>query len=127
VLVGHSGVVKSRLVNRLLPAADRRTGAVNAVTGRGRHTTAAALALPYGEHGWLIDTPGIRSFGLAHLDRDGLVRAFPDLAGGVASCPSDCDHLDKSVCALDSWVAAGHAHPERLDSLRRLLTARDAD
>jgi ribosome biogenesis GTPase len=125
VLVGHSGVGKSTLVNRLL-GAEQRTGTVNAVTGRGRHVTSAALALRYGEGGWLIDTPGVRSFGLAHLDYSGLVRAFPDLAAGAAGCPTDCDHLDPSVCALDAWVAAGHAHPERLDSLRRLLAVREA-
>ncbi len=127
VLLGHSGVGKSTLVNRLLPGASQRTSAVNAVTGRGRHTTSGAVALPYGEHGWLIDTPGIRSFGLAHVDRDALVRAFPDLAGGVAECPTDCDHIDSTVCGLDAWIATGHAHAERLDSLRRLLHARDAD
>jgi ribosome biogenesis GTPase len=127
VLVGHSGVGKSTLVNQLLPDAGQRTGPVNAVTGRGRHTTSAAVALAYDEHSWVIDTPGIRSFGLAHLDTDGLVRAFPDLAGGVADCPTDCHHLDPTVCGLDAWVAAGRAHPKRLDSLRRLLVARDED
>lgn len=126
VLVGHSGVGKSTLVNALVPDAEQRVGLVNAKTGRGRHTTTAAIALPFPGGGWVIDTPGIRSFGLAHVARDPLVRAFPDLAPGTAECPSDCDHLEPGICTLDEWVAAGYAHPERLESLRRLLIARDA-
>lgn len=126
VLVGHSGVGKSTLVNALVPDAAQRVGEVNAKTGRGRHTTTAAIALPFPGGGWVIDTPGVRSFGLAHVARDPLVRAFPDLSPGTAECPGDCDHLDPEVCGLDAWVAGGHAHPERLDSLRRLLVARDA-
>jgi ribosome biogenesis GTPase len=54
-----------------------------------------------------------------------LVSCFPDLAGGTARCPSDCDHLDPSVCELDNWVAEGHASALRLDSMRRLLVTRD--
>jgi ribosome biogenesis GTPase len=126
VLVGHSGVGKSTLVNALVPDAEQRVGEVNLKTGRGRHTTTAAIALPFPGGGWVIDTPGIRSFGLAHVGRDPLVRAFPDLAPGTAECAGNCDHLDPEVCALDDWVAGGHAHPERLESMRRLLTARDA-
>jgi ribosome biogenesis GTPase len=126
VLVGSSGVGKSTLVNALVPDAVQRIGAVSVATGKGIHTTTAALALPLPGGGWVVDTPGVRSFGLAHLDRDRLVACFPDLAAGTADCPGDCDHLDPQVCELDAFVAAGHAHPERLDSLRRLLTARDA-
>lgn len=126
VLVGSSGVGKSTLVNALVPDADQRIGEVSARTGKGQHTTTAALALPLPGGGWVVDTPGIRSFGLAHVDRDRMVACFPDLAGGVANCPTDCDHLDLEVCELDAWVAAGHAAPERLDSLRRLLVTRDA-
>lgn len=124
VLVGHSGVGKSTLVNRLVPDAARRVGHVNEVTGRGRHTSSSAVALPFGPDGWLIDTPGIRSFGLAHVPADKLLGTFGDLAPGTAGCPSDCDHLDPSVCALDAWVAAGHADGRRLESLRGLLAAR---
>jgi len=127
VLVGHSGVGKSTLVNALVPLALRATGVVNDVTGRGRHTSssAVALALPDDE-GWIIDTPGIRSFGLAHVDPARIIQHFPDLEPGTAQCPRGCTH-DEEECALDDWVdsgSAGPAGPSRLDSLRRLLRAR---
>jgi ribosome biogenesis GTPase / thiamine phosphate phosphatase len=125
VLVGSSGVGKSTLVNALVPDAAQRIGEVSERTGKGRHTTTAAIALPLPGGGWVVDTPGIRSFGLAHLSRERLIECFPDLAAGTAACPSDCDHLDTTVCELDAWVAAGHASPQRLDSLRRLLVTRD--
>ncbi|HEU5033174.1 MAG TPA: ribosome small subunit-dependent GTPase A [Mycobacteriales bacterium] len=127
VFVGTSGVGKSTLVNALVPDAGQRVGLVSAATGKGMHTTTAAIALPLPDGGWVVDTPGVRSFGLAHVDRERLVRCFPDLVGGTAECPGDCDHLDPDVCGLDEWVDAGHAHPERLDSLRRLLVSRAAD
>ncbi|MEN2421752.1 ribosome small subunit-dependent GTPase A [Streptomyces rimosus] len=123
--VGHSGVGKTTLVNALVPDRKRATGHVNAVTGRGRHTTTSALALPLpDDSGWVIDTPGVRSFGLHHVDPSRVVLAFPDLAPGTAGCPRACSH-DEPDCALDQWVADGHADPARLYSLRRLLATRE--
>ena len=131
VLVGHSGVGKSTLVNGLVPGALRATGIVNDTTGRGRHTSTNAVALRLrgadgSDDGWVIDTPGIRSFGLAHIDVDRIIDHFPDLADGTDGCPRGCTH-DEEECALDAWVAEGHAGPagaSRLESLRRLLSSR---
>ncbi len=88
VLVGHSGVGKSTLVNNLVPSADRVIGHVNAVTGRGRHTSTSVVALHLPDGGMIIDTPGIRSFGLAHVDVDRVINAFPDLGALTAGVPS---------------------------------------
>ncbi|HEU5353185.1 MAG TPA: ribosome small subunit-dependent GTPase A [Actinocrinis sp.] len=206
VLVGHSGVGKSTLVNALVPDADRAIGHVNDVTGRGRHTSTSAVALRLPEYipapaqvaeskvtepegadaerngpntaepkpsrrarkaaanarqanpwtqpilfddeeldalrerdaeprvlpeGWVIDTPGVRSFGLAHVSPDRVVEAFPDLAAVTAECPRGCTHAaDAPDCALDEWLAGlppGSAElavaEARVDSVRRLLTA----
>ena len=128
VLVGHSGVGKSTLVNALVPDALRAVGVVNDTTGRGRHTStnAVALRLPGDDDGWVLDTPGIRSFGLAHIDVDHIIDHFPDLAAGTDGCPRGCTH-DEPECALDEWVEQGHAGaagPSRLESLRRLLSSR---
>jgi ribosome biogenesis GTPase len=129
VLVGHSGVGKSTLVNALVPDADRATGHVNEVTGRGRHTSTSAVALELPGGGWVIDTPGVRSFGLAHVDPQRVIHAFPDLEAGTQECPRACTH-DEDDCGLDDYVATGAAGPggrARLDSLRRLLRSRTDD
>ncbi len=130
VLVGHSGVGKSTLVNALVPEAERSIGVVNVVTGRGRHTSTSAVALRLPERsGWVIDTPGVRSFGLAHIEPDGILAAFENLADVAVNCPRGCTHLeDAPDCALDDWVASDAAEQElraaRVNSFRRLLTAR---
>jgi ribosome biogenesis GTPase len=126
VMVGSSGVGKSTLVNALVPDAHRDVGIVNAVTGRGRHTSTSAfmLALPDGA-GWIIDTPGIRSFGLAHVQPEDLIGAFPDLDEMTEDCPRGCTHgTDEPECGLDEAVADGQTDPERVASFRRLLSAR---
>ena len=92
VLVGHSGVGKSTLVNLLVPDADRTTSHVNVVTGRGRQTSTSAMVLELPGGGWIIDTPGFRSFGLAHVEVRHVITAFPDLDEVSADCPRGCTH-----------------------------------
>jgi ribosome biogenesis GTPase len=125
-MFGHSGVGKSTLVNRLVPEAQRATAQVSAV-GKGRHTSSTAVALPLPEGGWVVDTPGVRSLGLAHVTPDNIVMAFPDFFDATAGCPPSCGHRGPPQdpdCALDPLVAAGAATPGRLASLRRLLASR---
>jgi ribosome biogenesis GTPase len=135
VLIGQSGVGKSTLVNDLIPSASRAVGSVNPVTGRGRHTSSSAVALELpplrsrsasaatgsgpGDGGWLIDTPGVRSFGLGHVSTSRVVEAFGDLP--TDDCPAGCDHLGPG-CSLDEWAGL-HGATARLASLRRLLNS----
>jgi ribosome biogenesis GTPase / thiamine phosphate phosphatase len=143
VFVGHSGVGKSTLVNALIPGADRAIGAVNLVTGRGRHISSSAIALqlpdppdsaqqsvsgghggvvPPAQQSWVIDTPGVRSFGLSHVSRDRIIAAFDDLRAIAEDCPRGCRHDDAAPeCALDAAVANGDLSPSRLESFRRML------
>ncbi|MFC9355567.1 ribosome small subunit-dependent GTPase A [Rhodococcus sp. NPDC057014] len=121
-LIGHSGVGKSTLVNRLVPDADRAVGVVSGV-GKGRHTSTQSVALPLPSGGWVIDTPGIRSFGLAHISPENVVAAFSDLAAAIEDCPRGCTHLGPPAdpeCALDHLEGKA---AKRVDAVRHLLTA----
>ena len=123
VLFGQSGVGKSTLVNQLVPDAYRAVADVSGV-GKGRHTSSSAIALPLPGGGTVVDTPGVRSFGLGAVTPARVLAAFPDLAEAAQSCPPGCTHLSgEPRCALDARVATGEATAARLDSLRRLLGA----
>ncbi len=121
VFVGHSGVGKSTLVNRLIPGAGRATAEVSELTGKGRHTSTSAIAMELPGGGWIIDTPGVRSFGISHVQTASILGAFPDLAEIAEDCPRGCSHITGVIeCALDDAVAAGRLSPERLASFRRM-------
>ena len=121
-LIGHSGVGKSTLVNRLVPDANRAVGIVSGV-GKGRHTSTQSVALPLAGGGWVIDTPGIRSFGLAHISPENVVAAFSDLAAAIEDCPRGCTHLGPPAdpeCKLD--LLEGKS-ARRVVAVRQLLEA----
>lgn len=160
VLIGHSGVGKSTLLNAILGHEARITGDVNETTGRGRHTSSNAVAFPlakrqsspedgnlhrheYGyeerhenrsdssdesdsrgkshsDSGWLIDTPGVRSFGLRHIDPNRVIGAFGELHNVIARCPKNCSH-DEATCALNEWLVTHPQGENRVSNLRRLL------
>ncbi|GAA4737218.1 ribosome small subunit-dependent GTPase A [Amnibacterium soli] len=137
VAVGHSGVGKSTLVNALVPEAQRATGVVNAVTGRGRHTSSSSIALRlYATEeeraaglpaaGWVIDTPGIRSFGLGHVDPANILRSFAARSRPVEDPPDGIALADAHDWEIVDRVSAGElgdAGRRRLESLQRLLDA----
>ncbi|MDO4241624.1 MAG: ribosome small subunit-dependent GTPase A [Microbacteriaceae bacterium] len=172
VFMGHSGVGKSTLINALVPEANRATGHVNEVTGRGRHTSSSSVALRLpalqstGEEqietwdeqtetgkkistlqtisetdkkptlqinknaaSWVIDTPGVRSFGLGHVTAKNVISGFTDLAEIIAKCPRGCDHgaasPDCELTIAEAENTLEQAQQARLDSLRRLLATAD--
>jgi len=125
VAVGHSGVGKSTLVNELVPGADRAVGDVNEVTGRGRHTSSSSSALLLPRGGWIIDTPGVRSFGLGHVSTESILAGFPELSEYITQCPKACSHTHSSdECFLTTALSEQTLESSlvaRAQSLQRLM------
>lgn len=122
ILVGHSGVGKSSLLDALVPDLQVRTQALSEASGHGRHTTTATTLFHLPGGGRLIDSPGIRNFRLDHLDRDAVLAGFPDLAPYLSACRfADCRHEAEPDCAVNSALARGDILAERLASFRRLM------
>jgi ribosome biogenesis GTPase len=121
VFVGHSGVGKSTLINLLAPETGRATGEVNEATGKGKHTSSSAVAIKV-EGGWIIDTPGVRTFGVSGATSSEILASFSDLSEVAKNCPRDCSHLEGSPdCELDVAVQSAQLKAERLASFRRLV------
>ncbi len=120
LLVGQSGMGKSTLLNALVPEAKAATQLISLALDSGRHTTTATRAYPLPEGGWLIDSPGVQSFGLTYLDPADLVAFFPEFSPLQGHCRfPDCRHRLEPDCALRDYVAG---HPLRALRLATLLT-----
>jgi len=118
--VGHSGVGKSSIVNRLKPGAHLDTGGVSEGYGRGTHTTTTSSRHCLADGTVLFDTPGIRSFGLYRLSKGDLVAAFPEFSNYRCRF-SDCTHTHEPECGVLGGVSNGRIHRSRYDTYTRLL------
>ncbi len=124
VFVGHSGVGKSSLLNALWPEAAQETAAVRARDGRGRHTTTASRLVDLPGDTRLIDTPGIRSFGLWQVDGDALRGWFNDFDEAAAGCRfRDCRHDAEPGCAVREAAESGDLAPARYATYLRILAS----
>jgi ribosome biogenesis GTPase len=120
-VLGASGVGKSTLVNALTGTNSQETGPVRRGDSRGRHTTTAVELIPLPDHGWLIDTPGLRAVGL-WTSGHGIERVFSDIFALAEACRfRDCKHENEPGCAVRAAIAGGRLEAVRLDSMRRLV------
>ncbi|WP_339080226.1 small ribosomal subunit biogenesis GTPase RsgA [Pseudomonas sp. TMP9] len=124
VFVGQSGVGKSSLVNSLLPDVDIRVGPLSEQSGLGTHTTTTARLFHFPGGGELIDSPGIREFGLVHVSRDDVEAGFIEFHELIGQCRfRDCKHDREPGCALLKALEDGRLHPQRMASYRQILAS----
>jgi ribosome biogenesis GTPase len=119
---GPSGAGKSSLLNAVYPGFRLKVGELSEATGKGRHTTTAAelMPLPYG--GFVVDTPGLREFGVWDVARAELEAAFPEIAERADECHfPDCSHHHEPDCAVLEAVETGEIAEHRFTSYRKIL------
>ena len=120
--VGQSGVGKSSLINTIVPNAAQKTNIISENSALGQHTTTSTRLIAFGENGALIDSPGIREFGLWHLNLDKIEHGFPEIFNLLGHCQyRNCTHTHEKQCALKQAAEAGEILPRRLDSYLRLI------
>ena len=121
VLVGQSGTGKSSLAAQWVSESSLKVGSISPGHGKGRHTTTVASLYHLPNGGSLIDSPGIREFGLHAVSVEDVCRYFIDIAPYIGQCRfSNCQHADEPLCAVRHAVQSGHIHPARLKSLQQI-------
>lgn len=127
LLAGHSGVGKSTLLNRLIPQANQTTQSVSKFTSKGVHTTTFAEMFSFEEAGYLIDTPGIKEFGILDIDDQELSHYFVDLRKYLGQCRyNNCKHVNEPGCAVMEALEKGEIHPYRYESYLNILYEEDS-
>jgi ribosome biogenesis GTPase len=122
IFVGQSGVGKSSIIQALLPEREIRVGALSEASGLGRHTTTSTILYHFPDGGELIDSPGVRDFGLGHVDAQQIAQGFVDFHPFLGQCRfNDCSHSVEPGCALQAAVERGELDRGRFESYHRII------
>jgi ribosome biogenesis GTPase len=128
-LIGQSGMGKSTILNAVVPGANARTAEISEALSSGRHTTSQSTLYPLGttiDAGWIVDSPGLKAFGLAHVAPDALAHAFVEVRPHIGLCRfRDCRHDHEPGCAVQEAAARGEIAPYRIALLQRLVRERE--
>lgn len=120
---GHSGVGKSSLINRLDPSIKAKIGEISKAHQQGQHTTTFAEMFPLETGGFIIDTPGIRAFGVVDLDKEHIAHYFPEFREKLGQCKyNNCKHLNEPKCIIKEEVEKGTISESRYATYLQLMT-----
>tara|TARA_R110000824_G_scaffold336_3_gene1875 strand:+ start:26758 stop:27813 length:1056 start_codon:yes stop_codon:yes gene_type:complete len=126
IFVGQSGVGKSALINALLPGVNTLEGSLSSARAKGRHTTTSARLFHFPAGGDLIDSPGIREFGMWHMSPEEVFRGFKEFSDYAGRCKfRDCKHDQEPDCAFKLAVEQGKIQPRRMQSYQQILQSLD--
>lgn len=128
MISGNSGVGKTTLVNALDPHLDLRTGEISQVHEQGKHTTTFAEMHALSSGGFIIDTPGIRAFGLVDLEKEHFAHYFPEMRDRMEDCRfNNCQHINEPHCAIKQAVEVDEIAFSRYQTYLQLMLEDDAD